>query len=328
MPTSTQTRPEKRSTDRSEKKRPKSGRRGARVERGEHVKDDRKQPKVKKDKKDKKKRKKKKDKAPTFTAKTADKHILYQYAVQSPEEDVKFLTRVYKKARGRVPTHFREDFCGTALLCSHWVKRGEQYTAEGFDICEDTIAWGIRNNFEPIGDAAERVTLHVKDVREPSAKKPDVRAAQNFSYFVFKKRAELIDYVRAAYEDLADDGVFVMDIYGGPESMNEIKEERDVEEGFTYIWDQVVYWPANGDYKAYIHFEFEDGSKMKRAFSYDWRLWTLMEIKDALEEVGFSDVLTYWEGTDEDGESGNGIYRKSKKGENCEAWVTYLVALK
>ena len=285
---------------------------------------DRKEPKAKR----RAKSKRAKAKKPTFTAKTADRHVLYQYSVQSPEEDVRFLSRVYNKVRGTKPLHFREDFCGTGLLSAEWIKRGKRHTAEGFDICADTIGWGVKNVFEPLGKDAERVTLHVKDVREPSARKPDIRAAQNFSYFVFKERPELMEYVRAAYADLADDGVFVMDIYGGPDSMAEMEEEREIDEGFTYVWDQVAYWPATGDYKAYIHFKFKDGTKMKRAFTYDWRLWSLMEVKDALLEAGFPRVDTYWEGTDSDGESGNGIYRRSRKGENCEAWVTYLVAYK
>jgi hypothetical protein len=37
-------------------------------------------------------------------------------------------------------------------------------------------------------------------------------------------------------------------------------------------------------------------------------------------------VISYWEGTSADGEGGNGIYRRSEKGENCPAWVSYLVA--
>ncbi len=273
-------------------------------------------------------KKKDKPKKEVFTAKTADRQILYQHAVQSPEEDVKFLARVYRSKRGKVAKHLREDFCGTALVCSHWVQRGEEYTAEGFDICPDTVGWGVEHNFEPIGDAASRVKLHIKDVREKSAKKPDVRTAQNFSYFIFKQRAELLDYVRRAYKDLAKDGVFIMDIYGGPDSMMEMKEERDIEEGFTYVWDQVAYWPATGEYKAHIHFEFEDGTEMKRAFTYDWRLWGLTELIDILKEAGFPEVETFWEGTDSDGESGNGIYRKSRRGENCEAWVTYVVGYK
>ena len=289
---------------------------------------DRKKAKRSKSEKAKKAAKPKKAKKVAVSAKTADRHQLYQWAVQSPEEDVKFLSRVYKKKRKKTALHFREDFCGTALLTAEWIRRGKKYTGEGFDICPDTIGWGVDNIFDDLGDDAERATLHVKDVREPSLVKPDVRAAQNFSYFVFKERAELMDYLRAAYEDLADDGVFVMDIYGGPDSMMEMEEVRDIEEGFTYVWDQVAYWPATGEYKAHIHFRFEDGSQMKRAFTYDWRLWSLTEIRDALLEAGFPEVESFWEGTDEDGESGNGIYRRSKRGENCEAWVTYLVAYK
>jgi len=263
-----------------------------------------------------------------FTAKTADRHELYQLAVQSPEEDVKFLERVYKTVRKKKPRHFREDFCGTAVLAASWTKRGKEYTAEGFDICGDTIAWGLAHNFEPLGEKSGKCMLHMKDVRESSHKKPDVRAAQNFSYMVFKTREEMRGYLQAAYDDLARDGVFVMDIYGGPESMEEMEEVRKIEEGFTYVWDQAVYWPATGDYKAHIHFRFKDGTEMKKAFTYEWRLWTLTEMQDLLREVGFKTVEQYWEGTDEDGESGNGVYRKSRKGENCLAWVTYLVAYK
>ncbi|MEX1023484.1 MAG: class I SAM-dependent methyltransferase [Planctomycetota bacterium] len=284
-------------------------------------------PPKKKTKDGKEKRKKRKAKR-TFTAKTADVHELYQLSVQSPEEDVKFLKRVYKRLRKRDPKHFREDFCGTGLLMTQWIDAVKDGTAEGFDICPDTLGWGVRNNFARLGEAASRATLHVKDVREPSLTPPDVRCAQNFSYFIFKQRAELVGYLKSVHADLADGGVFVMDIYGGPESMEEMLEERDIEEGFTYIWDQHKYWPATGDYKTHIHFHFKDGTKLERAFTYDWRLWTLPELKDALHEAGFENVESFWEGTDEDGESGNGIYRPSKKGENCLAWVTYLVAAK
>ena len=151
--------------------------------------------------KGKRKRSRKKSR---YTAATADKYELYQLAVQSPEEDVRFLARVYRSHNKRPPLHFREDFCGTALLSGTWVKRGEKYTAEGFDICTETLAWGRRNNLDPLGEAGTRVKLHPADVRAPSTRKPDVRAAQNFSYFVFHTRAEMLDYCRSAYDDLAD----------------------------------------------------------------------------------------------------------------------------
>ncbi len=263
-----------------------------------------------------------------WTARTADRHELYQLAVQSPKEDVAFFARVYKKMRGRIALHLREDFCGTGLVTATWIRRGKRFTAEGFDLDAKTIAWGLEHNFEPLGKAARRAVLHVKDVRAPSHRSPDVRIAQNFSYFVFKEREELLGYFRRARQDLAARGIFVLDIYGGPESMREVRDKRRIDRRFTYVWDQASYHPATGDYKAYIHFRFRDGTRLERAFRYDWRLWTLPEVKDALFEAGFASVDTYWEGDDEEGESGNGIYRKSSRGDNCEAWITYLVAAK
>ena len=261
-----------------------------------------------------------------FPARTADKFTLYQLAVQSPEEDTRFLARLYRSIRGREPVHLREDFCGTALLCSAWVRGRKPRTAEGFDLCRETLAWGERHNFPGLGARAERVRLHARDVRSPSERRPDVRCAQNFSYFVFKRRDELLAYCARARADLARGGIFVLDIYGGPDAMNEEEDVREIEAGFTYVWDQRRYHPATGDYEAHIHFRFKDGSELRSAFAYEWRLWTLPEVKDVLHDAGFRHVDSYWEGTDLAGEGGNGVFRRSQRGDNCPAWVTYLVA--
>ena len=66
---------------------------------------------------------------------------------------------------------------------------------------------------------------------------------------------------------------------------------------------------------------------MKKAFSYDWRLWTLPEIREILEESGFRKVTIYWEGDDEDGE-GNGEFTREEKGEADAGWIVYIVAEK
>lgn len=271
---------------------------------------------------------KKKKPQPRFTAKTADKHELYQLAVQSPEEDVKFLAKVYHKVRGKHALHLREDFCGTGLLAATWVDRGDKYSAEGFDIDTDVLAWGRERNVKPLGDAASRLTLHEADVREKGDRPADVRCAHNFSYSLFKTRSELLEYLRAAHADLAEDGIFSIDIHGGPESMEEMEEEREIDEGFDYIWQQKRYWPATGEYLCHIHFRFPDGTEMKKAFTYDWRLWTLPELVDVLYDAGFSQVDSYWEGTDSDGETGDGNFKRHAKGENCLSWITYVIAQK
>ncbi len=263
-----------------------------------------------------------------LSAKNADKYDLYQRAVQSPDADIRFLARVYRQARGRPARHFREDFCGTALLSATWAKRGTAYTAEAFDIDPVPLAWGRRHNLDPLGRAATRALLHQRDVRVPSRKRPDIRCAQNFSYCVFKQRPELVRYFRAAYRDLARDGIFAIDLYGGPESMEVTEERNRIGGGFTYIWEQREYRPVTGETQCYIHFRFRDGSEMRRAFSYDWRLWTLPELQDALLEAGFRTVECYWEGTDKDGRRGNGVFRRTRRGENCLAFIAYLVAYK
>ncbi len=278
--------------------------------------------------KQKKKDKKQKKRKVKSMADKADKYELYQLSVQSPEEDIEFLANVYRDLRGQKALHFREDFCGTALLTAHWIKRGPDYTAEGFDIDTEPVDWGIKHNLRPLGDAADRAVLHIQDARLPSDKPPDVRCAQNFSYWVFKTRAEMSDYFRRAHVDLDDDGIFVIDLHGGPECFEPMEEETEMDEGFTYVWDQDEYWPIPSEAKSYIHFRFTDGSELHRAFSYEWRVWGLAELRDILEDVGFARVDCYWEGTDEDGESGNGIFTPEDKGEHCLSYVAYLVAQK
>ncbi len=268
--------------------------------------------------------------AQRFTARTADKFELYQLAVQSPEHDLAFAARHFRRERGREPLHMREDFCGTALLCATWVKGRKDRTAEGFDLDENTLDWGREHNLAPIGDAARRVKLHARDVRERGDKPADIRLAQNFSYNIFKTRDDLRGYFRAAYEGLAKDGLFAIDTYGGTESTEEMDEERKIEGGFTYVWDQARYLPGTGAYTCHIHFRFRDGSEMKRAFTYEWRLWSMPELKELLVEAGFRDVRSYFEQSN-DSDEGSGIYKRDETGAsctNCAGWVAYLLAFK
>ncbi|MGI9592128.1 MAG: class I SAM-dependent methyltransferase, partial [Myxococcota bacterium] len=114
--------------------------------------------------------------------------------------------------------------------------------------------------------------------------------------------------------------------YGGAESMITSEERRKVG-GFTYVWDQNKFDPIRHRVTNYIHFEFKDGSRLRRAFRYEWRLWTLPEIRELLAEAGFSKSQVFWEGTDEDGE-GNGVYRPRESAEDDPAWVSYIAAFR
>lgn len=280
-----------------------------------------------KDAKEKKRSKKSRKgrKRASYTASTADKHHLYERSVQSPEAEIEFIDRTFKAIRGRVPEVLREDFCGTAFLACTWVRSRKRNQSIGVDLDQPTLGWAIANNLSWLNEEERsRVELICDDVTKVRARPADVVAAFNFSYFIFKTRTQLLNYFKAARRGLRKDGLFYLDCYGGYEAQDVMTEPRKCA-GFTYVWDQSKFNPVTNETLCHIHFKFSDGTKMKKAFTYDWRLWSLAEIRELLEEAGFSESTVYWEGTDEDGE-GNGIFRPTTKGEVCAGWVSYIIA--
>jgi SAM-dependent methyltransferase len=207
------------------------------------------------------------------------------------------------------------------------VRQGSAYTAIGIDIDPAVLAWGRKHRLNGLTDEQrDRLTLIESDVLSVEAERVDVVGAFNFSYFLFKKRTVMLNYFRSVYDALNEDGIFFLDAFGGYEAFEEMKEKTKYE-GFSYIWHQAKYYPVTGELLCHIHFKFPDGSRIKKAFTYDWRLWTLPEILELLDEAGFRKSTVYWEGTDEDGE-GDGVFTPETKGEADAGWITYLVAEK
>jgi len=260
-------------------------------------------------------------------ASQADIHVLYEESVQNVEYEVDFLQQAFAELRGRKPVTLREDFCGTANAACRWVAVNPDHQAVAVDINPEVLNWGRTHHVAELPEQARaRVTLLEADVRTVQIEAADIIVAFNFSYWYFKQRKVLLDYFRAVHAGLAEDGVFFIDAFGGAGAYEESREKTK-NDGFTYVWEQASYEPISGDYVCYIHFRFPDGSKIKRAFSYHWRLWTLPELIDLLDEAGFSRTQVYWEGTDDDGE-GNGEYSPTDKGENDPAWIAYVAALR
>jgi SAM-dependent methyltransferase len=268
----------------------------------------------------------KKHKGPTM-ADQADIHQLYEESVQNVENEVDFLSKTFSDLAGRPAYSFREDFCGTASLACEWVKQGKEYSAIGVDIDADVLEWGRNNRVTRLETEDQaRVSLIESDVQTVETPKVDILAAFNFSYWIFEERAQMVAYMRRCYEGLKDDGILFMDMFGGPESFEETKEKTK-HDGFTYVWHQAEFHPITNHMQCYIHFRFPDGSKIKRAFSYAWRLYTAPELRDMLHDAGFANVTVYWEGEDEDGE-GNGEFTPDATGEADLAWIAYIVAEK
>jgi cyclopropane fatty-acyl-phospholipid synthase-like methyltransferase len=256
-----------------------------------------------------------------------DKFKYYGQAVQSPDADAEFLSKTYQEIKGKKATVMREDFCAAFALCCEWVKLDPNYKAIGIDLDEECLNYGTSNYLSRLTDEEKsRVNTIKDDVLKKDHPKADLICALNFSYFGFKKRPALKEYFESVYANLEDDGVFIMDCFGGPDC-HEPNEHETEHDNFSYYWDQDSFDPLTHEAQFYIHFKRKGEKRREQVFSYDWRLWSLAEIKDLLEEVGFKKVHFYWEGNEDDG-SGNGVFEKVTKGELCEAWVAYVVGEK
>ncbi len=266
-----------------------------------------------------------------------DRHNLYAASVQCPEADVEFFKKTFKKHAGRPLRYIREDFCGTAALCAEWVKDHDDNRALGVDIDEPTLNWGRENIFPHLtDDQSSRIELLCDDVRAVSNPKVELLCAQNFSYWIFKEREQMLGYFKVALQSITDEGLFVMDLMGGTESTEVDVQTRKISDGvrpdgskiptFSYLWDQNTYNPITGEMQCYIHFKMRGGKKINRAYSYNWRVWTLPEIRELLFEAGFKEVDVYTEGWDDETDDTDGIFRLRKDFEHEGSWIAYVVA--
>jgi SAM-dependent methyltransferase len=278
----------------------------------------------------KRKQKKRRNSQPG-RAQIADRHALYELSVQCAEGEVDFVDATFRRLRKRKAQVLREDFCGTANVCCEWVRRGRKRRAIGVDLDAEVLQWGRDNQLSGLSsDQRSRVSLHNENVLDVVTERPDIVSAMNFSYWLLQDRENLKNYFKSVRKALKDDGIFFLDAYGGYDSHREIVEEREIDdggEGFTYIWEQAAFNPITHTMACRIHFAFNDGSRMDDAFSYEWRLWSLPEIRDLLHEAGFRRTTVYWQGWDKDGEP-DGDFKPATTADADAGWICYISAEK
>ena len=260
-------------------------------------------------------------------AERADRHALYEQSVQSTEFEYEFIDTNFRRIRGRTATLLREDFCGTAQMCCEWVRGREDNRAVGVDLDTEVLRWSRDHHIAAL-DAAQRdrISLIQEDVRKVDTGPVDIALAMNFSWQIFEQRDVLRSYFSSVRDSLVDDGVLFLDAFGGYEAYQEL-EEKTKHKGFTYVWEQESYDPVSGHMVCHIHFHFKDGSKMKKAFSYEWRLYGLPELKEILLDAGFSEVTIYWQGWDENDEP-SGIFEPATSGDADPGWICMISAEK
>ncbi len=266
--------------------------------------------------------------APRYTLRRrgADKHTLYQLAVQDPAFEVELATRQYRLRRGVDPRILREDFCGTAAVSCRWVEDHEDNRAIGLDLDAPTLEWAREHNLPKLGKTASRLDLRQRDVRGLTRPRADVVQAFNFSGYMMHPLPSLVSYLRLVRRSLNPGGIVMLDGYGGWEAGQAVSDRRKVKSPdgtFGYVWEQATFNPIDNMATCYIHFEFRNNKKWKRAFTYHWRIYSPAELCDALEAAGFLNVEILWDFEDHAKRSN---FRAASEAENCPGWLFYAVA--
>jgi len=220
-----------------------------------------------------------------------DRHQLYELCVQSPPELVGQLVSIH----GGTPRVLGEDFCGTAAISVEWTRRVDGGRAIAVDSDDRTLA---RN---PGHDAIEVVAGDVVRDTDATRHAADVIWAGNFSIGELHTRADLLTYLRHVRSRLEPGGLFACDIYGGESAflVGSFDVEQSLPDGrlVVYTWEQRSGDPLTGRVRNAMHFEIRRDGAVERtlrdAFTYDWRLWGVPELREALAEAGFAAVEVY-----------------------------------
>jgi hypothetical protein len=238
-----------------------------------------------------------------------NKHDLYELCVQSPKDLVPLLRAIH----GNDPKVLGEDFAGTAVVSHLWVER-EGCRAVAVDFDDETLS---RRGTH------ERITKHLCDVREVNDP-CDLLFVGNFSIGYMHTRAELVEYLTHCHERLkASGGVFVCDTYGGESAftLGGVHRAHPMPGGklCRYTWEQHAADPTTGMVTNLIHFRVERAGviefELEDAFVYEWRLWSIPELRDAMDDAGFSETLVYTKLADAVDDEGNAYVMPVEDGE-------------
>jgi SAM-dependent methyltransferase len=209
------------------------------------------------------------------------RHALYEHCVTDPPRLCRFIDAVHP----RRPLVLREDFCGSGALARAWAARSPRHRAVAVDSDARVLQFPA---------SAPRVTPRPIDVRD-ARDRADVIAATNFPIGYFHRRGDLLDYLRRARAALRPGGIFLCDTYGGPDALRPLRLTARLRgpsgERIEHTWEQRSADPITARVVDALHFRVSLPGRrpvvLRDAFVYHWRLWTIPELRDALEEAGF-----------------------------------------
>lgn len=248
---------------------------------------------------------------------------LYTLCVQAPAQLARFLAAVH----GGRPRVLREDFSGPAAICGAWTAQIEGGQAIAVDMDKEPLAHAPRS---------ARIRLVRGDVLA-AGDRADIIAALNFPLGYWHERRDLIAYLKVTRKRLRARGVFVADMYGGSSAFEESVTTRKFRgpagERVVYEWEQIQADQLTGLVHNAIHFTVQSGRgprakvrRLRNAFVYHWRLWSIPELRDAMLEAGFARAEVYdrlGDAVDSDGR----LYVRPMGGDDRldASWVAYVV---
>lgn len=216
-----------------------------------------------------------------------DRYDLYEQCAQNPARDVRMLRAIH----GGDPRTLGEDFCGTAALSRAWIDLLPRGRAVAVDHDADPLARARAR--AGVGKRMKIVRADVMDANDPV----DLIAVLNFSICEIHSRRALVRYLKHARGRLAADGALVLDIYDGSDAfltgrvVQNLRSAKVPRARIRYEWEQRHADPLTGRVLNAMHFTVTGAGPRQRfedAFVYDWRLWSVPELQEAMTEAGFS----------------------------------------
>ncbi|KAL2894220.1 Xin actin-binding repeat-containing protein 2 [Bienertia sinuspersici] len=181
------------------------------------------------------------------------------------------------------------------VRATEWLRTDPRRSAIGVDLDLEALNWCMENNVNKLLEASLVKSSHPENLmenvtiqeNEDSAQKipvenslgsaasvsggnlkkdfsfpgRDIVCAFNYNCCCLQKRKELVAYSKHAFDALSRKG---------------------------YTWEQAEFDAIQRMTRISLHYQLhKPQKKIRNAFSYNWRLWSLPEIRDYLEETGY-----------------------------------------
>lgn len=207
-------------------------------------------------------------------------------------QDAAVLLPFLLELHGGDPRVLGEDCSGSGLLARRFAESRPDRRAVAVDLDPEALALAVH----------ERVERIAADIRAPRGlPRCDLVHLGNFSVGYLQRRDELVDYLRRTKRRLTAGGVLTLDTYGGTQAYVRGAVERRTRLADGSIvearLERIECDPLRSRVVDHLHLRRTHFGVVvddhPRAFVYEWRLWSPMELREALEEAGFLTVRAH-----------------------------------